>query len=196
MGLTFDIRITPTTDIVQFEKNIRQWMGEAGSGLELDFIQKFTDQTLTSTAEDDPWYSALTRAFNKHQLKVSPVVCPGGTDMRYLRQVGISAIGFSPMNHTPILLHDHDEFLNEKIFLKGIDIFVDIVSSLANVKPQIFPAGTDSRYLREVGIPAIGFSPMNNTPILLHDHDEFLNETIFLRGIDIFTDIIANIADV
>ena len=47
-----------------------------------------------------------------------------------------------------------------------------------------------------MGIPAIGFSPMNNTPILLHEHDEFLNETVFLRGIDIFTDIIANIADV
>ena len=63
-------------------------MTEAGSGLELEFIQKFTDQTLTSTgqlsftadleinqtflssAEDDPWYSALTRAFTKHQLKV------------------------------------------------------------------------------------------------------------------------------
>ena len=60
-------------------------------------------------------------------------MCPGGTDMRYLRQVGIPAVGFSPMNHTPVLLHDHDEFLNEEIFLKGIDIFVDIVSSLANV---------------------------------------------------------------
>ena len=47
-----------------------------------------------------------------------------------------------------------------------------------------------------MGIPAIGFSPMNNTPILLHDHDEFLNETVFLRGIDIFVDIVANIADV
>ena len=68
--------------------------------------------------------------------------------MRYLRQVqmgpcivslrlpsyvGIPAVGFSPMNHTPVLLHDHDEFLNETIFLKGIDIFVDIVSSLADV---------------------------------------------------------------
>ena len=48
----------------------------------------------------------------------------------------------------------------------------------------------------KVGIPAIGFSPMNNTPVLLHDHDEFLNETVFLRGIDIFEDIITNIADV
>ena len=38
------------------------------------------------------------------------------------------------MNHTPVLLHDHDEFLNEKIFLNGIDVFVDIVSCLADVE--------------------------------------------------------------
>ncbi|CAM0911981.1 unnamed protein product [Alopecurus aequalis] len=39
-------------------------------------------------------------------------------------------------------------------------------------KPEIFPASTDARYFREVGIPAFGFSPMANTPILLHDHNE------------------------
>ena len=33
-----------------------------------------------------------------------------------------------------------------------------------------------SRFLRELGIPAIGFSPMPNTPTLLHDHNEYLNE--------------------
>ena len=53
-----------------------------------------------------------------------------------------------------------------------------------------------SRYIREVGIPAFGFSPMNNTPVLLHDHNEFLNEKVFLRGIDIFCDIIAEMANV
>jgi aminoacylase len=52
------------------------------------------------------------------------------------------------------------------------------------------------RYLREVGIPAIGFSPMPHTPTLLHDHNEFLNEATFLRGIDVFVDLIANLADV
>lgn len=61
---------------------------------------------------------------------------------------------------------------------------------------RIFPAGTDSRYLRELGISALGFSPMNNTPVLLHDHNEFLNETIFLKGIDIFEDIITEIGNV
>ncbi|KAK4405409.1 Aminoacylase-1 [Sesamum angolense] len=39
-------------------------------------------------------------------------------------------------------------------------------------KPEIFPASTDARYFRELGLPAIGFSPMANTPILLHDHNE------------------------
>ena len=48
-------------------------------------------------------------------------------------QLGIPALGFSPMNNTPILLHDHNEFLNEKVFLRGIDIYCDIIHSVANV---------------------------------------------------------------
>ncbi len=37
------------------------------------------------------------------------------------------------MNHTPVLLHDHNEFLNEKVFLRGIDIFEDIIVEMASV---------------------------------------------------------------
>jgi aminoacylase len=60
---------------------------------------------------------------------------------------------------------------------------------------QVFPGGTDSRYLRSVGIPAIGFSPMNNTPVLLHDHDEFLGADVYLKGIEIYKKIIEKIAN-
>ena len=48
----------------------------------------------------------------------------------------------------------------------------------------------------QLGIPAIGFSPMNNTKILLHDHDEHLNKDVFLRGIEIYMDIIPAVANV
>ena len=92
-------------------------------------------------------------------------------------QVGIPAIGFSPMNNTPILLHTHFH----------LSLLITFTFHIISYMIKIYI---------QVGIPAIGFSPMNNTPILLHDHDEFLNETVFLRGIDIFEDIIANIADV
>ena len=39
-------------------------------------------------------------------------------------------------------------------------------------KAEILPASTDSRYVRKEGIVAFGFSPMANTPVLLHDHNE------------------------
>ncbi|KAJ4753222.1 Aminoacylase [Rhynchospora pubera] len=39
-------------------------------------------------------------------------------------------------------------------------------------KPEILSSTTDARFMREMGIPTFGFSPMANTPILLHDHNE------------------------
>lgn len=72
--------------------------------------------------------------------------------------------------------------------------FISVSGLKVNIK--VFPGGTDSRYIRSVGIPAIGFSPMNNTPILLHDHDEFLHAAVYLRGIEIYQKIIPNIADI
>ena len=63
------------------------------------------------------------------------------------------------------------------------------------VKAEIFPAATDSRYIRHMGIPAYGFSPMKNTPILLHDHDEFLNKGVFVEGIYTFVSLIQSFAN-
>jgi hypothetical protein len=39
-------------------------------------------------------------------------------------------------------------------------------------KVEIFPAVTDLRYIRHVGIPGFGFSPLANTPLLAHAHNE------------------------
>ncbi|EEB10556.1 Aminoacylase-1, putative [Pediculus humanus corporis] len=68
---------------------------------------------------------------------------------------------------------------------------------LMNIKYKIstFPGGTDGRYCREVGIPVIGLSPIMNTPVLLHAHDEFLNKDIFIKGIDIYEKLIPAIAN-
>lgn len=66
----------------------------------------------------------------------------------------------------------------------------------ATYKTVVFPGGTDSRYCREVGIPVIGFSPINNTPVLLHANDEYLNTNIFLKGVKIYEKIIAAVANV
>lgn len=74
-------------------------------------------------------------------------------------------------------------------------VFLAVFRSI-KLKPAIFPGGTDSRYVREVGIPALGFSPIVNTPVLLHDHDEFLNEKVFLEGIKIYEELLQAVANV
>ena len=129
----FDMRITPSTPMDKFEAMIMQWVAEAGSGIEVKFKNKHTDQTMTSVAESDKWYQAFMKGAAKHELEITPRIFPAGTDSRYIRAVGIPSFGFSPMNNTPVLLHDHNEFLNENVFLKGIDIFSDIIAEMASV---------------------------------------------------------------
>jgi len=66
-----------------------------------------------------------------------------------------------------------------RTFIDGVQSFdADIT-----VVPEVFPAGTDSRFLREAGIPAYGFSPMRGTPVLLHEHDEYITVDVFLEAV-------------
>lgn len=41
------------------------------------------------------------------------------------------------MNNTPILLHDNDEFLKADIYLRGIEIYKKIISSIANLEWEV-----------------------------------------------------------
>lgn len=55
---------------------------------------------------------------------------------------------------------------------------------------QVFPAATDSRFLRALGIRAFGFSPMRNTEIMLHENDEYIPEATYLEGISVYVALI------
>ncbi|XP_068718349.1 aminoacylase-1-like [Montipora capricornis] len=135
MSSVFDIRVTPTTDVEEVDNMIKKWCFEAGEGVSYEYIQHSGNSVLTSTADDDPWWSAFSSACNKMGLKIEKDIFPAGTDSRFLRQLGYPAIGFSPMNNTPILLHDHDEYLNENVFLHGIKIYCEIITALGNQAP-------------------------------------------------------------
>jgi hypothetical protein len=58
------------------------------------------------------------------------------------------------------------------------------------IEPEVFPAATDSRFVRKVGIPAFGFSPMKNCPILLHEHNEYIPVSTYLEGIKVYEDFL------
>uniref|UniRef100_A0A3P9MWA2 N-acyl-aliphatic-L-amino acid amidohydrolase n=1 Tax=Poecilia reticulata TaxID=8081 RepID=A0A3P9MWA2_POERE len=133
MDVSFDLRIPPTVNLQEFEKQIKQWCKDAGDDVTYEFAQKHMNQNVTSTAEDDRWWSAFSAACKSLNMTLEKEIFPAATDSRFIRAVGIPAIGFSPMNRTPILLHDHNEHLNERIFLNGIGVYERLIPALAAV---------------------------------------------------------------
>uniref|UniRef100_A0A8D0QVY9 N-acyl-aliphatic-L-amino acid amidohydrolase n=1 Tax=Sus scrofa TaxID=9823 RepID=A0A8D0QVY9_PIG len=110
MSACFDFRIAPDVDL-------KKWM----------------ETQVTSTDDSDPWWAAFSGVFKDMKLALELEICPASTDARYIRAAGVPALGFSPMNHTPVLLHDHDERLHEAVFLRGVDIYTQLLSALASV---------------------------------------------------------------
>ncbi|KAL1782616.1 aminoacylase-1 [Sigmodon hispidus] len=133
MSASFDIRVAPDVDMKAFEKQLQSWCQEAGEGVTFEFAQKFTEPRITHTDDSNPWWAAFSGACKEMNLTLEPEIFPAATDSRYIRAVGIPALGFSPMNNTPVLLHDHNERLHESVFLRGVDIYTRILSALASV---------------------------------------------------------------
>ncbi|XP_023727713.1 aminoacylase-1 isoform X2 [Cryptotermes secundus] len=133
--VVFDIRLAVTVDHAEFETMVNSWCSKAGPGTYVEFEQKEPKVQVTKLDSSNPWWLAFKRACDDMNLELKPAIFPGGTDSRYVRRVGLPAFGFSPMIKTPVLLHDHDEYLNEDVFLKGIDIYCQIISALGNVAP-------------------------------------------------------------
>ncbi|XP_034022356.1 aminoacylase-1-like isoform X1 [Thalassophryne amazonica] len=133
MDVSFDLRIPPTVNLQEFEEQISRWCQEAGEGITYEFAQKHMNQNVTSTDENDPWWNAFSGACKEMNMTLEKEIFPAATDSRFIRAAGLPAIGFSPMNCTPILLHDHNEYLNEKVFLKGIAVYHRLIPALASV---------------------------------------------------------------
>uniref|UniRef100_A0A8C8F519 Peptidase M20 dimerisation domain-containing protein n=1 Tax=Oncorhynchus tshawytscha TaxID=74940 RepID=A0A8C8F519_ONCTS len=133
MDVSFDLRIPPTVNLQEFEEQIKKWCKEAGEGITYEFAQKHMNQNLTSTDDSDPWWKTFSTTCKAMNMTLEKEIFPAATDSRFIRAVGLPAIGFSPMNRTPILLHDHNEYLNEQVFLKGIQVYENLVPALANV---------------------------------------------------------------
>ncbi|XP_060241338.1 aminoacylase-1 isoform X1 [Meriones unguiculatus] len=133
MSASFDFRVAPDVDMKAFEKQLQSWCQEAGEGVTFEFAQKFMEPRITCTDDTDPWWAAFSGACKEMNLTLEPEIFPAATDSRYIRAMGIPALGFSPMNRTPVLLHDHNERLHEAVFLRGVDIYTHLLAALASV---------------------------------------------------------------
>ncbi|XP_026682639.1 aminoacylase-1-like [Diaphorina citri] len=130
-----DCRVAVDRDLDAFLAMVNAWCKEAGEGTYVEFTAKDSYVTPTQLNENNKWWTVLKQqlaalsSIPKYTLSWKDSI----SDSRYIRKIGIPAFGFSPMNKTPVLLHDNDEFLNEKTFLHGIDIYHSLIQALANL---------------------------------------------------------------
>lgn len=127
----FDCRLSPTTDFETFEKWIMEVCANAGKEVYPEYQQKQNAKALTKLDSSNPYWVTFKKECDRLGLKLKEAIFPGGTDSRFVRDLGIPAFGFSPMNKTPVLLHDHDEFLSESTFLTGLEIYTKLIPALA-----------------------------------------------------------------
>ena len=134
--IAIDIRVP--LSVTDIERVIRdEWIKDE-QDVEIDYADQNdhpSPDLLAYPLESDKWVKALLDGVRDSDLGVDTCleVFPAGTDSRYIRRAGIPCIGFSPIRNTPILLHDHNEFITEEGFLEGIKVYVQVIQSLSNV---------------------------------------------------------------
>eukprot|EP00808_Paulinella_micropora_P014484 g2978.t1 len=127
----FDIRLPPTVSFTEMEEKIKHFTQEAG--VTYEFVVKTEKNPVTSLdPKQNSYWAVFEHTCQRLQLALQPEVFPAATDGRFLRQCGLPVIGFSPMNHTPTLLHDHDERLHANVYLTGIGIYQQLITALAD----------------------------------------------------------------
>jgi len=130
----FDIRITPWVNIKEFHKMLDDWCSaEEGVTWECLPGTKAISNVITDIKKDNFWWNIFKSGIEKSNISFETEVFPASTDASFLRNLGYPAFGFSPINRTPILLHDHNEFLNDEIFIRGIDIYINLIKELGSV---------------------------------------------------------------
>ncbi|KAF0683684.1 Aste57867_24246 [Aphanomyces stellatus] len=123
----FDIRISPNHDLAEFKAMLDEWCSAEGVSWEFVAKNPLHKHHVTSVEEQvNPHCAKFLAACAKLGMDVELEVFPAATDSRFLRQIGVPSLGFSPMNNTEVLLHEHNERLHKDTFLRGIQLFKGI----------------------------------------------------------------------
>ncbi|CAM6127850.1 unnamed protein product [Calypogeia fissa] len=147
----FDMRLPPIVDTDFLQKLLEEEWAPASRNLTIKFIQKrdvnnkYGKPAVTLMDDSNPWWTKFKVGVAKAGGKLAkPEIFMASTDARFVRFEGIPAFGFSPMSNTPILLHDHNEFLHVKEYLRGIKVYEEIIKSFTGPESEVDTADSAS----------------------------------------------------
>ncbi|CAF0814633.1 unnamed protein product [Rotaria sp. Silwood1] len=133
--LAFDCRIEPNNydSFKEFVNDlIQRTPKENNEEIILNYAQDSGPLLLTDIEKPSWWLNGFKQTCEEMKCKLNWTIFPAGTDARFLRNLGYPAIGFSPMINTPVLLHDHNEYLHKDVFLRGIEIYIKLIKNLTS----------------------------------------------------------------
>ena len=136
---SMDIRISPHMEPLEMKNLLDTWCRECSltpgavswNHIDGQNAGSTTHATTPTDRQVNPWYGLFCDTMDKMGIELVPQVFPAATDSRFLRALGIRALGFSPMRNTEIMLHEHDEYILETNFLEGIGIYYELIQVLA-----------------------------------------------------------------
>jgi len=138
-----DIRISPLVEPSDIKNMIDGWCKECSSSekdghkVTWNFVEGLDDCPTSHSmtpldVEVNPWYGVFGSALKEMGQTYSPEIFPAATDSRFLRALGVRALGFSPMKNSEIMLHENDEYLDEIVFLEGIGVYTHLIQKLGS----------------------------------------------------------------
>jgi len=134
---SLDIRISPHMEPRDMSNLLDVWCQECSStpgSVSWSYLEEQNASMTHATTDTDrrvnPWYGLFCDTLSTMGIELVPQVFPAATDSRFLRALGIRALGFSPMRNTEIMLHEHDEYILESNFLEGIGVYYELIQVL------------------------------------------------------------------
>ncbi|XP_051174936.1 aminoacylase-1-like [Leptopilina boulardi] len=133
LSVAFDIRVSPFVNFTKFVEIFEGWLREAGDGVNYTVIDKGPPTDVTKLDSSNIYWLAFKQACDKNSIEIETRIMQGATDLRFIRALGIPALGFTPLGNTTVLAHANNEYVNRNDFLKGIKILEKILLKVANV---------------------------------------------------------------
>ncbi|XP_022814277.1 aminoacylase-1-like isoform X2 [Spodoptera litura] len=134
MSLVVDMRLAPEAEASEMQALVDSWVQEAGNGTELSYIRHEQVSLPTALDNSNPYWVTFKNTLNNMGITVRSMVCPATSDIMVLRNLGIPALGFTTKSNTISRIHAKDEYINVETFLRGIEIYTELVKKLGNLK--------------------------------------------------------------
>ncbi len=127
---TFDARILPDEEHEHFLAQVQKVAGP-----EVEVVPLSRGDSIPSRYNTD-FFKAIRRVVRarKGNIPVLPFITTGATDLRYFRQIGVTAYGFSPitLSRAELLsMHSINERISVEGFTQGLDATCALVKELA-----------------------------------------------------------------